>query len=163
MQQLKTAFEIELLELKCNIHPLDGITKKCTNILKEYDNHNNITSDTFGRDCCVVNFIIAMNKIRFKQGKGEPSGFKQFLRQHNIKPSIIIRYVGNRFHVMFHLAGVLYYLREKVLIYLDKSCNNTTTLRTSLLKDLRNMNILLQLRALGIIGKMVTGPWIHHR
>ena len=65
-----------------------------------------------------------MNKIRFKQGKRDPSGFKQFLRQHNIKPSIIIRYVGNRFHVMFHLAGV----REKLLIYLDKSCNNTTTL-----------------------------------
>ena len=34
VQQLKTAFEIELLELKCNIHPLDGIAKKCTNILK---------------------------------------------------------------------------------------------------------------------------------
>ena len=63
--------------------------------------------------------------MRFKQGKGDPSGFKQFLRQHNIKPSIIIRYVGNRFHVLFHLAGVLYYLREKLLIYLDKSCNNT--------------------------------------
>ena len=100
-------------------------------------NHNNITSDTFGRDCCAVNFIIAMNKMRFKQGKGDPSDFKQFLRQHNIKPSIIIRYVGNRFHVMFHLAGVLYYLREKLLIYLDKSCNNTTTLRTSLLKEKR--------------------------
>ena len=27
VQQLKTAFEIELLELKCNIHPLDGIAK----------------------------------------------------------------------------------------------------------------------------------------
>ena len=105
-----------------------------------------------------MNFIIAMNKMRFKQGKGDPSGF---MRQNNIKPSIIIRYVGNHFHVMFHLAGVLYYLREKLLIYLDKSCNNTTTLRTSLLKDLRNMNILLQLHALGIIGKMVTGPWMH--
>ena len=35
------------------------------------------------------------------------------------------------------------------------------TLRTSLVKDLRNINILLQLRALGIIGKMVTGPWMH--
>ena len=62
---------------------------------------------------------------------------------------------------MFHLAGVLYYLRDKLLIYLDKSCNNTTTLRTALLKDLRNINILLHLRALGIIGKMVTGPWMH--
>ena len=68
-------------------------------------------------DCCAVNFIIAM---RFKQGKGDPSGFKQFLRQNNIKPSIIIRYVGNRFHVMFHLAGVLYYLREKLLIIRTK-------------------------------------------
>ena len=33
-QQLQTAFEIELLELKYNIHPVDGIAKKCTNILK---------------------------------------------------------------------------------------------------------------------------------
>ena len=47
------------------------------------------------------------------------------------------------------------------MIYLEKSCNNNTTLRTSLVKDLRNINILLQLRALGIIGKMVTGPWMH--
>ena len=62
-----------------NIHPHDGITKKCTN-LKEYDNHNNITSDTFSigslRDYCAVKFIIAMNKMRFKQGKGDPSGLK---------------------------------------------------------------------------------------
>ena len=108
-----------------------------------------------------MNFIIAKNEMRLKQGKGDPSGVKKCLRQHNIKPNIIIRYVGNRFHVMFHLAGVLYYLREKLLIYLDKSCNNTITLRTSLLKALRNINILLQLRALGIIGKMVTRPWMH--
>ena len=158
VQQLKTAFEIELLELKCNIHPLDGIAKMCTNILKECDNHNNITSDTFGRDCCAVNSINAMIRMRLMQGKGDPSGFKQFLRQHNIKPSIIIQYVGNHFHIVFHLAGVLYYLREKLLLYLEKSCNNTTTVRTSLLKDLRNMNILLQLHARGITGKMVTGP-----
>ena len=54
-----------------------------------------------------------MNKMRFKQGKGDPAGFKLYLRQNNIKSSIIVRYVGNRFHVMFHQAGVLYYLQEK--------------------------------------------------
>ena len=62
--------------------------------MQVYDNHNNISRDTFGRDCCAVNFInIAMNKMRFEQGMGDPYGFK---RQSNIKQSIIIRYVGNR-------------------------------------------------------------------
>ena len=98
----------------------------------------NITSDTFENGCCAVNFMYAMTKIRFKQGKGDPRGFKQFLRQENIKPGIIVRYVGNRFHVVFHLAGVLYYLRDTLLSYLDTSCRNTTSLRSALQKDLRN-------------------------
>ena len=53
-----------------------------------------ITSDTFGNSCCAVNFMYAMTKMCFKQGKGDPGGFKQFLRQENIKPGIIVRYVG---------------------------------------------------------------------
>ena len=107
------------------MHPLDGIAKKCTYLLKVYDKEYNITSDTFGNGCCAVNFMYARTKMCFKQGKGDPGGFKQFFRQENIKPGIIVRYVGNRFHVVFHLAGVLYYLREKILIYLDTSCRNT--------------------------------------
>ena len=62
---------------------------------------------------------------------------------------------------MFHQAGVLYYLQEKLLMYLENVCNSKTTLRTALIKDLRNNKILLQLRALGLIGKLVTGPWMH--
>ena len=98
--------------------------------------------------------------MRYKQGKGDPAGFKQFMRQANIKPGIIVRYVGNRFHVVFHLAGVFYYLREKLLNYLDSACRNTTSLRSALQKDLRNNKLLLQLQALGIIGKLITGPWM---
>ena len=142
------------------MYPLDGIAKRCTDLLKVYDKEYNITSDTFGNGCCAVNFMYAMTKMCFKQGKGDPGGFKQFLRQKNIKPGIIVRYVGNRFHVAFHLADVLYYLREKLLIYLDTSCRNTTSLRSALQKDLRNDKSLLQLQALGIIGKLVTGPWM---
>ena len=104
--------------------------------------------------------MYAMTKMRFKQGKGDPGGFIQFLRQENIKPGIIVRSVGNRFHVVFHLAGVLYFLRDKLLKYLDTSCRNTTSLRSALQKDLRNDKLLLQLQALGIVGKLVTGPWM---
>ena len=89
-----------------------------------------------------VNFIYAMCKMRYKQEKGDPAGFKQFMTQENIKPGIIAWYVGNRFHVVIHLAGVFYYLQEKLLtyMYLDSACRNTTSLRSALQKDLRTTN-----------------------
>ena len=45
----------------------------------------------------VVQLILmyAMTKMRLKQGKGDPGGFKQYLRQENIKPGINVRYLGN--------------------------------------------------------------------
>ena len=53
--------------------------------------------------------------MRFKQGKGDPAGFKEFMRQENIRPGMIVHYVGNRFHVMFHLAAAFFHLKEKLL------------------------------------------------
>ena len=72
-----------------------------------------------------------MTKMRYKQGKGDPAGFKMFMRQENIKPSVIVQYVGNRFHVLFHLAGILYVLRDKLLLYLENVCHNVQKLWTS--------------------------------
>ena len=43
-----------------------------------------------------MNVVYSMTKMRYKQGKGDPVGFKQFMRQENIKPGTIVRYVGNR-------------------------------------------------------------------
>ena len=63
VQSLLSTLDIELLELKCNVHPLDGIAKKCTKTLKLYDTEYNIASDTYEKDCCVVNFIYAMTKM----------------------------------------------------------------------------------------------------
>ena len=57
VQSLQSALDIELLELKCNVHPLDGIAKKCNTSLKLYDTEHNIESSTFGRECCAVNFM----------------------------------------------------------------------------------------------------------
>ena len=81
VQSLRSSLDIELLELKCNVHPQDGIAKRCTDLLKVYDKEYNITSVTFGYGCCAVNFMYAMTKMRLKQGKGDPGGFKQYLRQ----------------------------------------------------------------------------------
>ena len=60
VQSLQSTLDIELLELKCNVHPL---AKKCTKTLKLYDTEYYIASDTYGKDCWVVNFIYAMTKM----------------------------------------------------------------------------------------------------
>ncbi|XP_055958253.1 uncharacterized protein LOC126828003 [Patella vulgata] len=39
-------------------------------------------------------------------------------------------------------------------------CNNQTTLCSALLKDLQNTTIVLELRVLGVLGKLLTGPWM---
>ncbi|KAK2144705.1 hypothetical protein NP493_4143g00000 [Ridgeia piscesae] len=98
--------------------------------------------------------------MRYKQGKGDPSGFKFFMKKENISPGLIVRFVGNRLHVIFHLAGVFFFLRDLLQLYLDKYSRNTTSLRTALQKDLRNEVIMMQLRCLGLMGKFLTGPWM---
>ena len=114
VQSLQSSLDIELPELKCNVHPLDGIAKRCTDLLKVYDKEYNITSDTFGNGRCAVNVMYAMTKMRFKQGKCDPGGFKQYLRQENIKPGgIIVRYLGNRFHIVFHLGKCVILFKRK--------------------------------------------------
>ena len=110
--KLEELFQHTLLELKCNVHPLDGISNKIRSTLKVYDNDNGIQSFTFGSDCAVANVIYGLTKMRFKQGTGDPSGFKHFLRCENVKPGTVIRYVGNRFNVLFYLAET--FLRSKI-------------------------------------------------
>ena len=96
----------------------------------------------------------------YKQGKGDPVVFKQFMRQENIMPGTIVRYVGNRLHVLFHLAGIFFFLRGKLLHYLKCICNNRTSLRTALKKDLENDTIVVQL---GLMGKLLSGPWMQQK
>ena len=160
VQKLQDDLNIELLELKCNVHPLDGIAHKCRSSLKKYDADHNIKGDTYGSDCCAANLIYSISKMRYKQGKGDPVGFKQFLRQENIKPGMIVRYVGNRLHVLFYLAGVFFFLRDRLLQYINTICHNKSSFRTALKKDLENDQICLQLRVIGLIGKLVTGSWM---
>ena len=90
VQALNTDLDIELLERKCSVHPIDGIAKNFTDLLKVYDEQNNVERDCYGFwfMCCKFH-INAMTKMRYKQGKGDPAGFKIFMHQENIKPSVI--------------------------------------------------------------------------
>ena len=138
IEMLKTDLDVDLLELKCNVHPLDGLAHKSTQVLKKVDANLEVKSELFGSDCKAANVSYSLSKMRYKQGKGDPSGFKLFMKKENVSPGLIVRYVSNRLHVIFHLAGVFFFLRDLLQLYLDKYSRNTTSLRTALQKELRN-------------------------
>jgi hypothetical protein len=58
------------------------------------------------------------------------------------------------------LAGVVYEYKSLLIEYLEKLCNNQTSLKASILNDLKNQLILVDLQALGLWGKVLTGPWM---
>jgi hypothetical protein len=157
---LEAKHDIELHELKCNVHPLDGLASQARKTCQQIDKSSGFKGSLFGRECSVVNVIYCLSKMRYKNGRGDPKGFNGFLIQNDISSKMIPRYVGNRMHILFHLAGSFYSLREKLLTYLKNYCNCNTGLKTSLIKDLSTPYIQGQLKAIGILGKLLTGPWM---
>ena len=64
VEKLQSDLDIQLLELKCNVHPLEGIAKKCCDMLKQCSRTYSTKSDTFGNDRCAANFLYGMSKMR---------------------------------------------------------------------------------------------------
>ena len=145
---LDERLEKSLLELNCNVHPLDSISTTCRQALNNVAKQSGIKSKCFGKDCPASNLILAITKLRYK-GKGDPSTFKCFLEEKKEKPGLFPRYVGNRFHILFHCAGLIYHRRALLEDFLLNWCNRKA-LKQACLNDLRNMDILIQLQALGM-------------
>ena len=156
VQKLSQVFGKELIELNCNLHPLDGLAGSARKTLK----NTGIQGAVFGKEAAAINFIKAMCKMRFKANCGDPGGFKVFMKRMGMPISSISRYVGNRLHVMFELSGVFCVHSGSFKKYLEKFCPVTNGLRGALIKDNNNAVILDHLRILGLYGKKLTGPWM---
>ena len=65
--------------------------------------------------------------------------------------------MGNRFNILFYDAAGVYFLNEHMLNYLTRSHGNTLNrLLQLVLNDLQASHLLV---ALGIIDKLITGPF----
>ena len=95
-----------------------------------------------------INKRYSFLKFRYKMKSGDPAGFKTYLISNGLKPGVIVRYVGNRLHILFHMAGTVYQLKDSLITYLKKYCR-AAALRLALLGDFNNPKIMTQLRVLG--------------
>ena len=155
-ETLKENVNSQIVELHCNLHPLDSLANVSRTALKA----TGVAGSTYGKDCAAVNFIQGMSKMRYKSGKGDPASFKAFCKERNIALKLFPRYVGNRLHILFHLAGIYTHLQKDMLLFLTKFCPTRGGLTSALVKDLQNPTILAHLQILGLFGKLLTGPWM---
>ena len=95
-------WEKELNELNCHLHPLDSIASACRTTLKKLQDTSGFL---FGKDCLAASIVLQMNKMRYKDGKGDPRGFTCFVDNHGLPRGLIPRYRGNRLHVLFLICG----------------------------------------------------------
>eukprot|EP00794_Sanderia_malayensis_P017193 gene17193-18925_t len=69
-------------ELNCHLHPLDSVSTCCRAALKKIEPTS--SGALFGNDCIAGNIVLQVNKLRFKDGKGDPQGFVNFLDMHKL-------------------------------------------------------------------------------
>jgi len=148
----------ELLELNCNIHPLDSLAIAFRKLTKAFELENKVTSNLPGNESVLIKVIQAISKMKYKVSSGEPKQLKAFLISKTVDINLLERYVGNRFHVIFSLCGNIYYLLEVLLEYFTNVCEKPTA--KHVLSLLQLSIVQSELHVGGLFGKSVSGPWM---
>ena len=111
------------------------------------------------KESCAVRLVRTTCKAfhsRGSQQSGVASHFNSFLAGKNDK-SYLENFIGNRFNILFYNATAVYYHREEISSFV-KAWHNPNNLLKAVFKDISNELFLSEVRALGIVDKLVTGP-----
>ena len=101
-----------------------------------------------------------MNKMNYKDGKGDPRGFKEFPDSEELPRGLISRYRGNRFHVLVHICGKYHQHYQVFLKFLQTGTVVCGGLREALAHDFQTEVARAEMHVLGLFGKLLTGQWM---
>ena len=157
IQKINETWDKSLNELNCHLHPLDTIASSCRAALKALETEK---GQLYGKDCMAGNLVLQMNKMRYKDGKGDPKGFTTFLDDHKLPRRNMPRYRGNRLHILFHICGKFIEHYDLFLKFLRTGTVSCGGLQASIRSDFANETAKLRLQVLGLLGKLLSGPWM---
>lgn len=160
IKELEKYLGHEIIELNCNVHPLDSLSAAFRKLSKLFEQEHGIQATPYYSDSILVRVVLNVSKMRFKQGKGDPNGMRAFFELKNIDRQLIVRYIGNRFHVLFQLCESIYFLRPDLVDYLETYCSKNAKYRSDILSDLSLEFVLMEMQVGGLLGKTITGPWM---
>ena len=96
---------------------------------------------------------------RGSEQAGCSTKFRSFLRLKKVYELPLAAFRGNRFNILFYDAAGVYFLHEYMLEYLSKVHGPLNCLLQAVLRDLKLPSYMAACKALGIIDKIITGPF----
>eukprot|EP00117_Sycon_ciliatum_P048351 scpid60247/ scgid34434/ len=144
----------------CGLHMLVNLAEQCNAVLREYE-----SSQVEGEAAKSSEEAGAIRLIRtackaFERHGSEKAGrmvdFATFCASRGITALPLAAFRGNRFNILFFDAAGVHFLKALMTEYCSFAEKNR--LIEAVAKDLDDQRYLAGCRALGIIGKIVTGP-----
>ncbi|XP_065893139.1 uncharacterized protein [Dysidea avara] len=85
--------------------------------------------------------------------------FTSFLKSKGINRNPLVSFRGNRFNIVFYDAGALYYIAEHVINFFKEVWQTPNQLLKAVFSDIQVPEFVAGCRALGLINKIITGPF----
>ena len=163
-RQLSTEYGKRFESFKCNMHPLDTIAKEADKVLQYFEKQSHLkplaTDNSKGESETAI-LLRAASKMFNSTKWSCRSGLSKHLEERGapLEGSLFPRYVGNRFNILFLLGGKLFVYKQHILEYFNTN-SPTNKVQLQVQKDLDSAKFNSTLRALGLINKLITGPWM---
>ena len=153
---LKNAWNSNIIELSCNLHPLEIFASKVRETLVHHE--DNEAKNWFkGTGCLAWKIILNINSVRYSDRKGNVR--ESFLVREKLNKSILPRVRGNRLNMIFHLGYIYLIYFDRFSIFLNQIMK-----RNELIRDLQiafsNESARLEFQIWGILDEVLSGPWM---
>ena len=148
----------------CKVHPLISFAEECNKSLLRFETASLKGKSKFaypqGGESGAVRLILTACSA-FQRHGHQAAGISANLEVYLTElasPMKLIQMERNRFNVIFYNAGAAYFHHNHFINFINaKSTQNRLLL--AVLEDASDVVYLARIRALGIISKLVTGPY----
>ena len=163
-----------LNSFRCSMHPLDAFYHACEKAIrseeknKEEQKTNQQMPFKKGSESNTHALLRAVDKLFHDLGCGCGKDLSEFLRSKGFnntdeihdKTAAYFRFVGNRFNIYFIDAMLAFSYSNAIQEFFLKVHHPSNFLQIAVSNGFKEGSCNTPMRALGLIGRFVTGPWM---
>ena len=163
--------DVKLNRFRCAMHPLDSMAKECEQVVFNFEQSNKICDTKNPKlkypflnrgESNTKALVRTTAKLFYDLQYNCDKELVSYLQSRDVANNSVVyhRFVGNRFHIYFLDSALLYHYKDSISSFFCSAYppNNDVQMSVYNAIQLKTMNVTL--RALGIVGKIMTGPWM---